>query len=102
MTDYGSVRRVLATRLAKFLAAAIIVLGISPLTAPFATFDAAEIAWARVLHAGDAQLKVVQDTTDVTFITISTSPLTLHLALDSARLTDRTDIRPIRILVLRI
>jgi hypothetical protein len=97
-----SVRTVLPTWLARFFAAAIIVLAVSPFTAPFSTFDAAEIASDQVLHAGDAQVKIAQDTTDFVFNPASAIPTALETAFDGAALSNRLDVRPIRVLVLRI
>jgi hypothetical protein len=96
------VRTVLSTRLAGFFAAAIIVLSVSPFTAPFSTFDAAEIASEQVLHAGDAPVKVAQDTTDFDFVPASAVPTALETAFDGAALSNCLDVRPIRVLVLRI
>jgi hypothetical protein len=97
-----SIRTVLPTWLARFFAAAIIVLAVSPFTAPFSTFDAAEIARDQVLHAGDAQLKIAQDATDFVFNPASTIPTALETAFDGATLSNRLDVRPIRVVVLRI
>ena len=102
MIAHLSVRTVLATRLAKFMAAAIVVLAILPFTAPFSSFAAVEIVSEQILHAGASQLKTVQDTTDLAFLTTSALLLMFFFAMDRASMSDRPDVRRIRILVLRI
>ena len=97
-----SLRTVLSTRVARLMAAAIIALAVSPFTAPFSTFEAAEIAAGQVLHSDDGQLKVAQDATDCDFVTPSATPLALDRSLDGASLSNRIDVRPVRVLVLRI
>jgi hypothetical protein len=78
------------------------VLGVVPFTAPFAAFDLFEITSERVLHSGASQLKVGQDTTDLASIMINGISVTPDVALDFGVLSNRTDVRPIRFLVLRI
>ena len=96
-----SLRTVLPTRTSRFLAAAIILLAITPFTAPFSAFDLAEMVSPHV-HSSDAQLKVAKDTTD--FVLVSTSPILLALvaSFDGASLSNRIDVHPVRVLVLRI
>ena len=102
MADDLTVRTVLGTSLAKFLAAAIVVLALVPLTAPFATFDAVEIAAEQVVHANAAQTKTVQNMTDTLCLSIDTSTLMLSTAVHSAAPADCRDVLPFRVLVLRI
>jgi hypothetical protein len=97
-----SLRSVLSTRMARIMAAAIIALAISPFTAPFSTFDLAEIVSQHALHSGDPQLKVTQDTTDCVFTMASAIPVALEASFDGASLSNRIDVRPVRVLVLRI
>jgi len=102
MADDLSVRTVLGTFAAKFLATVIVVLAIMPFTAPFSTFDAVEIASEQVLHANAVQTKAVQDMTDVLSLPIAVSALILSSAVQSSALADGTDLPPFRVLVLRI
>ena len=102
MTAYFSVNAILATCAARWMAAAIIVLGISPFTAPFSTFDGAEIAAEQILHSCDAPLKVVQDATDFTCLTSCATPLAFVSAFDPLMRPDITDVFPVKVLVLRI
>src|SRR5262245_61226780 len=95
-------RTVLRTRTAKIFAAAIIVLTILPFTAPFSTFAVAEIASERILHSGAGQLKLLEDTTTVTFISMSALDLTLEASVDSVLPAALIDGQRIRALVLRI
>jgi len=96
-----SLRTVLPTRTSRLLAAVIIALAFTPFTAPFSTFDLAEVVSLHV-HSSDAQLKLAKDTTD--FVCISTSVIVLALvaSFDVASLLNRVDVRPVRVLVLRI
>jgi hypothetical protein len=96
-----SLRTVLPTRTSRLLAAAIILLAITPFTAPFSAFDPAEMVSPHV-HSSDAQLKVAKDATD--FVLISTSPISLALvaSLDGVPPSNRIDVHPVRVLVLRI
>ena len=96
-----SLRTVLPTRTSRFLAAAIIALAITPFTAPFSAFDLAEVVSLHV-HSSDAQLKLAKDTTDFVFISTSAIPLLLVASFDGAPLSNRIDVRPVRVLVLRI
>ena len=102
MTASFSVSSILATRAARWMAAAIIVLGISPFTAPFSTFDAAEIAAEQILHSGDAQLKVVQDATDVACSMSDALPPAFLAVFDPLMVSNPTDVHPVKVLVLRI
>ena len=102
MSPHLRVRTVLVTRLARFAAAVIIVLGISPFTAPFSTFDPAEILSEQVLHAGASQVKAVQDISECLLVSAGTSPLMLDVIVDGLRVADLLSIRPVRVVVLRI
>lgn len=96
-----SLRTVLPTRTSRFLAAAIIALAFTPFTAPFSAFDLAEVVTLH-LHSGDAQLKLAKDTTDFVCISTSVMPLALVASFDGALLSNRVDVVPVRVLVLRI
>jgi hypothetical protein len=95
-------RTVLRSRIAKIFAAAIIVLAILPFTAPFSTFAVAEIASERILHSGAAQLKLVEDTTTVAFISMNALDVTLGASVDSVLPAALIDGQRVRALVLRI
>jgi hypothetical protein len=95
-------RIVLRTGIAKFFAAAIIVLALLPFTAPFSTFAVAEIASERNLHSGAAQLKLVEDTTPVSFVSMNAFDVTLGASVDSVLPAALIDGQRIRALVLRI
>ena len=97
-----SVRTVLGTYVAKLLAAMIVVLALMPFTAPFSTFDAVEIVAEQVLHVNVPQTKAVQDLTDVLCLPATAYALTPHDTVLSVGLADSTDVRPFRVLVLRI
>jgi hypothetical protein len=97
-----TIRTVLDTRAARFLAAAIVVLAVMPFTAPFSTFDAVEIVSEQVLHANAAQTNVVQDMSDVLCPPTAACALMVSIAIQSTALADRTDVLPFRVLVLRI
>ena len=102
MADDLSVRTVLGTYVAKFLAATIVVLTLTPFTAPFSTFDAAEIVSEQVLHSNASPAKTVQDMTDVLSLPPAACALTLSNTIQSAALADCNDVRPFLVLVLRI
>ena len=102
MADDLTIRTVLGTYVAKFLAAAIVVLALVPFTAPFSTFDALEIVSEQVLHSNAVQTKAVQDMTDVLSLPTAACTLILSTAIHSAALADSTDVLPFRVLVLRI
>src|SRR5215475_14365525 len=90
-----SVRTVLGTYVAKFLAATIVVLALVPFTAPFSTFDAVEIVAEQVLHVNVPQTKAVQDLTDVLCLPATACALTPSIS--GARAPDLgTPARPIR------
>jgi len=97
-----SSRTVLRTRIAKIFAASIIVLTILPFTAPFSTFAVAEIVSERILHLGAAQLKLAEDTTTVTFISVNALDLTLDASIDSVLPAALIDGQHTHALVLRI
>ena len=102
MADDLTVRTVLGTSIAKFLAAAIVVLALVPFTAPFSTFDAVEIASEQVLHSNAVQTKAVQGMTDVLSLPTTACTLMFSTAVHSAAPADSTDVLPFRVLVLRI
>jgi hypothetical protein len=102
MCDGLSVRTVLGTSIAKVLAATIVVLALVPFTAPFSTFDAVEIVAEQVVHVNAPQTKVVQDLTDVLCLPATACALTLDDTVQAVGLADSTDVRPFRVLVLRI
>jgi hypothetical protein len=102
MCDGLSVRTVLGTSIAKVLAATIVVLALVPFTAPFSTFDAVEIVAEQVVHVNAPQTKVVQDLTDVRCLPATACALTLDDTVQAVGLADSTDVRPFRVLVLRI
>jgi hypothetical protein len=102
MTDDLSVRTVLGTSVAKFLAAAIVVLALVPFTAPFSTFDSVEIVAEQAVHLNAPQTKTVQDLTDVLCIPTTACALTLDDTVQAVGLAHSTDGRPFRVLVLRI
>jgi hypothetical protein len=60
-----SVRAFHRTALARFFAACLVILSISPFTAPFSTFDASEMLGETVVHAGHGSAKLVQETSDL-------------------------------------
>lgn len=97
-----SVRTVLGTSVAKFLAAAIVVLALVPFTAPFSTFDAVEIVGEQVVHVNAPPIKAIQDLSDVLCVPTTACGLTLNGTVASVALADATDVRPFRVLVLRI
>src|SRR5215510_4342021 len=98
MADDLTVRTVLGTSIAKFLAAAIVVLALVPFTGPFSTFDALEIVSEQVLHSNAVQAKAAQDTTDVLSLPTAACALVLSTAVHSAALADSTDVLPFRVL----
>jgi hypothetical protein len=102
LADDLSVRTVLGTYVAKFLAAAIVVLALVPFTAPFSTFDAVEIVAEQVVHVNAPQTKAVQDLTDALCLPTTACALTLDDTVQAVGLADSTDVRPFRVLVLRI
>ena len=102
MADDLSVRTVLGTFAAKFLAALIVVLTLTPFTAPFSTFDAVEIASEQVLHNNASPAKTAPDMTDVLSVPTAACALMLSSAVQSIALADGTDVPPFRVLVLRI
>ena len=102
MADDLSVRTVLDTSVAKFLAAAIVVLAVVPFTAPFSTFDAVEIAVEQVVHVNAPQAKAVQDLTDVLCLPATACALMLDDTVQAVGFAHSTDVRPFRVLVLRI
>src|SRR5262245_34964879 len=97
-----SVRTVLRTYVAKFLAAALVVLTLTPFTAPFSTFDAVEIVSEQVLHSNASPAKTVQDMTDVLPLPTAAHALTLSNTIQGVVPADFTDVRPFLVLVLRI
>ena len=101
MADDLSVRTVLETPVAKFLAAAIVVLAVMPFTAPFSTFDAVEIVSEHALHANAVQTKAVQDMTDVVHAPTAACALRFDHTILSVGLADSIDVPPFRVLVLR-
>jgi|SRR3954469_6515044 hypothetical protein len=56
--------------IAKGFAIVLMILAASPLTAPFSTFDAAELLNATAVHADGAKLKIVDDLVDPAFADI--------------------------------
>jgi hypothetical protein len=102
MADDLSVRTVLGTYVAKFLAATIVVLALTPFTAPFSTFDAAEIVSEQVLHANALPAKAVQDITDVLTLPPAACGLTPSHTIHSTALAECNDVRPFLVVVLRI
>jgi hypothetical protein len=102
MADGFSLRTVLGTSVAKFLAAAIVVLALVPFTAPFSTFDAVEIVAEQVVHMNAPQAKAVQGLTDALFLPTTACALTLDGTVQAVGLAVSTDVRPFPVLVLRI
>ena len=94
-------RTVLNTRFARALAAVIIVLAITPFTAPFSSFNPVEIVSEQVLHAGTSA-KAAQDTTDLDALALGEALFTRPIVLDAVRLSELSVAGPISVVVLRI
>ncbi len=93
------VRRLAA---AKFFAALLIALTVSPFTAPFATIDIAELVGGKTFDATAPASKLAQDLTDCSFITASVLPQDIGVSRAVACRFQRTLARPVLVLVLRI
>jgi hypothetical protein len=94
-----SIRR---SALAKFFAASLFVLVVSPLTAPFSTFDLAEILCEPSLHVDAGDVKLIQDVIDLAGIVADISPALIDVRCPTARRTEPPDVQPLSPLVLRI
>jgi hypothetical protein len=98
-----NVRSVLTTRVAKCLAAIVIVVGILPFAASYSRADAAELAVERVLHMdGNQNAGAVQILADFGVATLAAVCLGLQLPLDAPMVSGGLDRRMSRVRVLRI
>ena len=77
------VRRLLISR---FFAAFIVVLAITPFTAPFSSFGVAEFVSEKALHGSSDSGKLADDLTDLAFLVVHALP-TLAADYGSARAT---------------
>jgi hypothetical protein len=73
-----------------------------PFTAPFSTFDNVEIVGEQSLHVSAPQAKAAQDLTDLFCLPTTACALTLDDTVQSVGFGDASDVRPFRVIVLRI
>ena|SRR5580765_1063931 len=102
MTGRLSIVRVRRLLISRFFAAFIVVLAITPFTAPFSSFGVAEFVGEKSLHGSSDSGKLADDLTDLAFLVVQALP-TLAADYGSARATiARPDLRVIQTHVLRI
>jgi hypothetical protein len=102
MSTLVSLRAVHRSRLAKFFAVCLVALSVSPFTAPFSTFDKAEILGETAVYAGHGSAKLVQEATDVGAAVVSVPELFTGAVCQLAGWVLRIAVRSHRSLVLRI
>lgn len=91
------------TALARFLAAMLVALAISPFTAPFSAVDVAELDGGTPLHLAQASaLKALKDVATLDPFIVAFVPSSFWAAAFRDLLNGHLSIRPILVLVLRI
>jgi len=88
--------------LAKLFATILVVLAVSPLTAPFSTFDAADMLGETLVHSDGGAGKLVQDAIDLTNIVAHLPPSWTEVSDQPMRRIGTPTIQAAGPLVLRI
>ena len=88
--------------LAKFFATTLVLLAVSPLTAPFSTFDAAEILGETSVHPDAGAAKLVQDAIDLATSVAHLLPALTEVSSQLIRRVDTPAVQSLSPLVLRI
>ena len=97
-----SLRAFRRTILAKFFAASLIALIVSPITAPFSTISVAELLGETAVHVDHGSAKLVQEVIDLGGLVPAAPVLVLGAVSHPLGWAVRSDVRSHRSLVLRI